>query len=664
MKIAFLAYSIDGSGTAARSTAGLASALAARHEVEIASVRPPDGTAPSHSSLDPRVRVGPLLDSRRRAAAFLRRTDADVVIATRPALVGFLAEYGQERYARVGRLGRALPTGPRPADIARLDAFVVGSEEEAARHRAALPPGSTTRVVCVPCCVPSVAVRPSPGDSRTIVAAGRLVPVKRHDRLIDAFARIAPLRPDWSLRIYGHGPLAGPLQRRVDELGLYNRVRLMGAVPRAEPMETEWVKAAIAAVPSDGEPDGTAILAAMRCGVPVVATDCPSRPGQIISHGGNGLLVPTAGGEAAFADALLRLIDDPGERDRIAAAGLATAAAHDPAVLAGRYTNLAEELLAGRRGRGRRLRDALRAAVPAARAPRAPRPVRALDGDQPRVRARCTVGADGSLTVALEADTLPPGGLADFVAARREDPQGRRIRVPILREPGDPGGYARITMERAARVLPEGRWDCYVEPHDAGARRRIAAEFIDAASLVTLQPTVHEHGVACWLPYTTSEGDLSLRTWLRRAHAEVERITVHEESATVVAALLGPGAKRLAPRAEAVAISRCGTGADLRMPLRGLPGGRVEFTFPYADALARRSAARDIWDVKLVLAPGCGMVPVGRIGGDSIDRTRTESFPAVRLTHPDRGPTDLRPFFTAPHGLAVSVADARAGAAA
>ncbi|WP_257155829.1 glycosyltransferase [Streptomyces sp. Ru87] len=383
MQISFLVYNVYGIGGTIRSAVNLAGGLAARgHTVEIASVYRPADTP--RLTVDPAVRVVPLIDRRpgspgcdgalpaaaepstmfsdpgvangplapsrltdERISAYLRGCGADVVIATRPVLVGHLARHGVPRAILIGQEHRTLASHPERlradhnAALSRLDAFVTVSEADAAAYRKALP-GASARILCIPNCVPSTGVEPSDGASKTVVAAGRLVRVKRYDRLLDAFAKVAAERPDWQLRIYGRGGQKAALRARIEELGLYNQVRLMGAV---SPIEPEWAKGAIVAVSSDGESFGMTIVEAMHCGVPVVATDCPYGPGEIITDGRDGLLVPLDGGADAFAAALLRLIDDPAARRRMAAAARARAAEYEPAVVAERY----EQLIAGLR---------------------------------------------------------------------------------------------------------------------------------------------------------------------------------------------------------------------------------------------------------------------------------------------------------------------------
>lgn len=178
--------------------------------------------------------------------------------------------------------------------------------------------------------------------------------MKRYDVLIRAFAEIAAARPEWRLRIYGAGDASGneqqPLRTLVDELGLRERVFLMGS---ADPMEEEWPKSSIAAVTSERESFGMTIVEAMRCGVPVVATDCPHGPAEIIADGTDGRLVPL-GDTGAFAKALLGLIDDDGLRHRMGKAARASAARFDPAPIAERHERLFAELAAQGGGAGSR----------------------------------------------------------------------------------------------------------------------------------------------------------------------------------------------------------------------------------------------------------------------------------------------------------------------
>src|SRR5690606_9842599 len=88
-------------------------------------------------------------------------------------------------------------------------------------------------------------------------------------------------------------------------------------------------------------------------------------------------------------------------------------------------------------------------------------------------------------------------------------------------------------------VLAEGRWDCYVAPRGTDKRRRLVAGLVEQARLVTLPPVVGEDGVSAWIPYTTTDGFVALRTWLRPAHAEATRMLVGADSVPVSALLLG-----------------------------------------------------------------------------------------------------------------------------
>jgi len=149
-----------------------------------------------------------------------------------------------------------------------------------------------------------------------LVAMGRLVEQKGYDLLLDAFARIPPeAREGWHLGIIGEGPLANELAHQIDSLGLRDQAQLLGRFSNPMPL----LKAARAYVLSsrlEGFPN--ALTEAMACGLPAVAFDCLTGPGEIIRDGVDGLLVP-AEDVGALSEALSRIMQDDGLRDRLAA---------------------------------------------------------------------------------------------------------------------------------------------------------------------------------------------------------------------------------------------------------------------------------------------------------------------------------------------------------
>ncbi|MDO4526631.1 MAG: glycosyltransferase [Candidatus Saccharibacteria bacterium] len=107
---------------------------------------------------------------------------------------------------------------------------------------------------------------------KNIITVGRLEPQKNHKLLIESFARISDRIPDEKLLIYGDGSLRNELQKYIDELGLHDRVLLMG---KFCDIEKELAKARLFVLSSDYEGMPNALMEAMAAGVPCVSTDCP-----------------------------------------------------------------------------------------------------------------------------------------------------------------------------------------------------------------------------------------------------------------------------------------------------------------------------------------------------------------------------------------------------
>jgi glycosyltransferase involved in cell wall biosynthesis len=152
-----------------------------------------------------------------------------------------------------------------------------------------------------------------PGTSPVIMSAGRLGRAKDHPTLIRAFARVRRARPA-RLVIFGQGKTeaktarsVAALQAHAGELGVAGDVALPGFV--ANPF-AYMARAAVFALSSINEGLPGVLIQAMACGCPVVSTDCPSGPAEILAGGRYGRLV-SPGDDAALAAAILATLDAP-----------------------------------------------------------------------------------------------------------------------------------------------------------------------------------------------------------------------------------------------------------------------------------------------------------------------------------------------------------------
>jgi glycosyltransferase involved in cell wall biosynthesis len=139
--------------------------------------------------------------------------------------------------------------------------------------------------------------------SQVFVAVGRLRPQKDFRTLLQAFSRVRAKRPA-RLLILGEGPERSELEALARELGVAKDVLLPGSVENPY----AYLSRAVAFVLSsrwEGLP--TVLIEALACGVPVIATDCPSGPREILADGRYGMLVGVNAVEdiaAAMEDAL------------------------------------------------------------------------------------------------------------------------------------------------------------------------------------------------------------------------------------------------------------------------------------------------------------------------------------------------------------------------
>ena len=150
-----------------------------------------------------------------------------------------------------------------------------------------------------------------PGGPPIILAVGRLHRQKGFDVLLEAFAK-ARAEVDCRLVILGEGPERAALTAQSERLGLAYNIDMPGFCENPFPL---MARAGAFVLSSRWEGFPNALVEAMACGAPVIATDCPSGPHEILDGGKIAPLVPVDDADA-LGQALLASLSSPPDTAR------------------------------------------------------------------------------------------------------------------------------------------------------------------------------------------------------------------------------------------------------------------------------------------------------------------------------------------------------------
>jgi glycosyltransferase involved in cell wall biosynthesis len=144
------------------------------------------------------------------------------------------------------------------------------------------------------------------GSPPVVLSVGRLARQKDFATLIRAFARVRAERPA-RLVILGEGKKRRALEKLAHRLNVANDVDLPGFVMNPFPYMAH-ARAFVVSSRWEGLPGG--LVEAMSCGCPVVSTDCPAGPAEVLADGAFGPLTPV-GDHEALARAILEVLAQP-----------------------------------------------------------------------------------------------------------------------------------------------------------------------------------------------------------------------------------------------------------------------------------------------------------------------------------------------------------------
>lgn len=304
MTLLYITNGINGSGGLERVLSVKASMLAEEYGYEVSILCLNDAHLNPFYEFSPKIKLSSIsvsgnpisyfLSYKKGIQKFVNELQPDVISVCDDGLKGFFlpkiirtkAKWIYERHASIqlntdnslkGRLLKNL----MHKQVTKFDRFIV------------LTPGNIMEwgkenVIAIPNPLSFGSSVENPLSQKRLIVVGSHSFNKGYDLLLEVWSKLELLFPDWHLDVFGKKDPQETYVKMAQEMNLKN----LHFHDPVRNIQKEYESSSILVLPSRSEGFGMVLIEAMECGVPCVSFDCPSGPGDIISDGLDGYLIP------------------------------------------------------------------------------------------------------------------------------------------------------------------------------------------------------------------------------------------------------------------------------------------------------------------------------------------------------------------------------------
>lgn len=173
-------------------------------------------------------------------------------------------------------------------------------------------------------------------QSKKIISAGYLAPVKGFDFLLKAARQVFSCHPDWQWDIYGEGDERENLEKTIEAYGLSGKVNLKGYCAE---LGKQYCEYAMFVLTSRYEGMGMVLVEAQKNHLPLIAFDVLCGPSDVITNDVNGYLIPPFD-TGALAQRICELIENPEKRMAFSRHACDHHSSFDPAFILSQWEQL------------------------------------------------------------------------------------------------------------------------------------------------------------------------------------------------------------------------------------------------------------------------------------------------------------------------------------